>query len=121
MEGWPTTHGSRAVPETVAAEDDPPVARLRRAGFVFMGKTTTPEFGTISVTESDRLGATRNPWNPAHTPGGSSGGAGSAVAAGMAPIAHASDGGGSIRIPASCNGLVGLSPAATGSPTGSRP
>lgn len=111
VQGWPTTHGSRAVPETVAAEDDPPVARLRRAGFVFMGKTTTPEFGTISVTESDRLGATRNPWNPAHTPGGSSGGAGSAVAAGMAPIAHASDGGGSIRIPASCNGLVGLKPS----------
>jgi amidase len=76
-----------------------------------MGKTTTPEFGTISMTESERLGVTRNPWNPGHTPGGSSGGAGAAVAAGMAPIAHASDGGGSIRIPASCNGLVGLKPS----------
>ena len=88
-----------------------PVARLRAAGFVLMGKTTTPEFGTISVTESERFGATRNPWNPAFTPGGSSGGAGAAVASGMAPIAHASDGGGSIRIPASCNGLVGLKPS----------
>jgi amidase len=110
-EGWPTSHGSNGVPDTPAGSDDLPVARLRHAGFVFMGKTTTPEFGTISVTESDRLGATRNPWNPAFTPGGSSGGAGAAVAAGMAPIAHASDGGGSIRIPASCNGLVGLKPS----------
>ena len=111
VEGWPTTHGSRAVPERPETADDLPVARLRGAGFVFMGKTTTPEFGTISMTESERLGATRNPWNPDHTPGGSSGGAGAAVAAGMAPIAHASDGGGSIRIPASCNGLVGLKPS----------
>jgi amidase len=111
VQGWPTTHGSRAVPEHPETEDDPPVARLRSAGFVFMGKTTTPEFGTISMTESDRLGITRNPWNTDHTPGGSSGGAGAAVAAGMAPIAHASDGGGSIRIPASCNGLVGLKPS----------
>ncbi len=106
--GWVTTMGSNAVPAEPAAEDDLPVARLRNAGFVFMGKTTTPEFGTISMTESQRFGATRNPWNPAFTPGGSSGGAGAAVAAGMAPIAHASDGGGSIRIPASCTGLVGL-------------
>lgn len=111
VQGWPTTYGSRGVPESPEIADDPPVARLRSAGFVLMGKTTTPEFGTISVTESQRLGATRNPWNPDHTPGGSSGGAGAAVAAGMAPIAHASDGGGSIRIPASCNGLVGLKPS----------
>lgn len=108
VQGWPTTYGSRGVPETPETADDPPVARLRDAGFVLMGKTTTPEFGTISMTESERLGASRNPWNPDHTPGGSSGGAGAAVASGMAPIAHASDGGGSIRIPASCNGLVGL-------------
>ncbi len=108
VQGWPTTYGSRGVPETPEEADDPPVARLRDAGFVLMGKTTTPEFGTISMTESKRLGATHNPWNTDHTPGGSSGGAGAAVAAGMAPIAHASDGGGSIRIPASCNGLVGL-------------
>ena len=108
VEGWPTSHGSMAVPSTPEEADDLPVARLRDAGFVFMGKTTTPEFGTISMTESERHGATRNPWNTGFTPGGSSGGAGAAVAAGMAPIAHASDGGGSIRIPASCNGLVGL-------------
>ena len=109
--GWPTSQGSNGVPLTPAQEDSLPVARLRAAGFVLMGKTTTPEFGTISMTESDRFGATRNPWNPAFTPGGSSGGAGAAVASGMAPIAHGSDGGGSIRIPASCNGLVGLKPS----------
>ena len=108
VQGWPTSHGSRAVPSTPEEVDDPQVTRFRDAGFVLMGKTTTPEFGTISMTESARHGATRNPWNPEFTPGGSSGGAGAAVAAGMAPIAHASDGGGSIRIPASCNGLVGL-------------
>lgn len=111
VEGWATTYGSRATPEQPEPADDRVVARFRSAGFVLMGKTTTPEFGTVSVTESERLGATRNPWNPAFTPGGSSGGAGAAVAAGMAPVAHASDGGGSIRIPASCNGLVGLKPS----------
>ncbi len=108
VEGWPTTLGSRASSDTPKQADHPPVARLRSAGFVFSGKTTTPEFGSVSVTESERLGATRNPWNTDHTPGGSSGGAGAAVAAGMLPAAHASDGGGSIRIPSSCNGLVGL-------------
>ena len=106
--GWPTTLGSRAASDEPKVTDSLPVARLRGAGFVMAGKTTTPEFGTISCTESERLGATRNPWNPDHTPGGSSGGAGAAVASGMLPAAHASDGGGSIRIPASCNGLVGL-------------
>jgi amidase len=109
--GWPTTQGSWAASDAPAPADDPVVERLRRAGFVLMGKTTTPELGTISCTESARLGPTRNPWDPDRTPGGSSGGSGAAVAAGMAPIAHASDGGGSIRIPASCNGLVGLKPA----------
>lgn len=108
VEGWPTSYGSEGVSNDPAPIDDLPVARLRRAGFIFTGKTTTPEFGAISVTESKRLGATRNPWNTDHTPGGSSGGAAAAVASGMAPVAHASDGGGSIRIPASCTGLVGL-------------
>lgn len=106
--GWVTTHGSRATPQEPATEDELVVGRLRRAGFVLMGKTTTPEFGSISRTESSRFGVTRNPWNTDHTPGGSSGGAGAAVASGMAPVAHGSDGGGSIRIPSSCNGLVGL-------------
>ncbi|MCB1256156.1 MAG: amidase [Microthrixaceae bacterium] len=108
VKGWVTSFGSGAVPDTPAARDDLVVERFRRAGFVLMGKTTTPEFGSVSVTESERFGITRNPWNPDFTPGGSSGGAAAAVASGMAPIAHASDGGGSIRIPASCTGLVGL-------------
>lgn len=106
--GWPTTYGSRATRAEPAENDELAVARLAAAGFVLTGKTTTPEFGTISMTESERFGPTRNPWNTDHTPGGSSGGAGAAVASGMLPAAHASDGGGSIRIPASCNGLVGL-------------
>lgn len=106
--GWPTTYGSRATSAEPAESDELAVARLRAAGFVLTGKTTTPEFGTISMTESELFGPTRNPWNTDHTPGGSSGGAGAAVASGMLPAAHASDGGGSIRIPASCNGLVGL-------------
>jgi amidase len=110
VEGWPTTYGSRGAPKAVAATSDPVVGRFVDAGFVLLGKTTTPEFGTISFTESDALGITRNPWDTGHTPGGSSGGAGAAVASGMAPIAHGSDGGGSIRIPSSCNGLVGLKP-----------
>ncbi|MDJ0345412.1 amidase [Streptomyces sp. PH10-H1] len=89
---------------------DPVVRRFVDAGFVLLGKTTTSEFGSLPFTESDALGISRNPWDPDRTPGGSSSGAGAAVAAGMAPIAHAEDGGGSIRIPASCNGLVGLKP-----------
>jgi amidase len=87
------------------------VDRFVEAGFILLGMTNSPEFGTVSYTESDAHGVTRNPWNTDHTPGGSSGGAGAAVASGMAPIAHASDGGGSIRIPAACNGLVGLKPS----------
>jgi amidase len=86
------------------------VRRFTDAGFVLLGKTTTSEFGAFSFTESEALGVSRNPWDPDRTPGGSSGGSGIAVAAGMAPIAHAADGGGSIRVPASCNGLVGLKP-----------
>jgi amidase len=109
--GWPTTLGSFAADDRPASKDCHEVTRFRDAGAVLMGKTTTPEFGTVSFTESDRLGVTRNPWNPDHTPGGSSGGAAAAVASGMAPIAHGSDGGGSIRIPSSCCNLVGLKPA----------
>jgi amidase len=108
--GWPTTHGSAGAGQALAAESDPVVQRFVDAGFVLLGKTTTSEFGTVPFTESEALGISRNPWDPDRMPGGSSSGAGVAVAAGMAPIAHAEDGGGSIRVPASCNGLVGLKP-----------
>ena len=109
--GWPCTFGSLAVPHGPAPHSDPLVERFVAAGFVLLGMTASPELGTISYTESKAHGVTRNPWNPERTPGGSSGGAGAAVASGMAPIAHGSDGGGSIRIPASCCGLVGLKPS----------
>lgn len=108
--GWPTTHGSAGAGQAPAPGSDPVVQRFVDAGFVLLGKTTTSEFGTVPFTESEALGISRNPWDPDRTPGGSSSGAGAAVAAGMAPIAHGEDGGGSIRIPASCNGLVGLKP-----------
>jgi amidase len=108
--GWPTTYGSRGASTAPAVASAPVVERLREAGFVLLGKTTTSEFGAISFTESDAHGVSRNPWDPDRTPGGSSGGAAVAVAAGMAPIAHAADGGGSIRVPAACTGLVGLKP-----------
>lgn len=108
--GWPTTHGSAGADLTPAPASDPVVRRFVDAGFVLLGKTTTSEFGTVSFTESEALGISRNPWDPDRTPGGSSSGAAVAVAAGMAPVAHAADGGGSIRVPASCTGLVGLKP-----------
>jgi amidase len=108
--GWPTTHGSADASKAPAPVSDPVVQRFMDAGFVLLGKTTTSEFAAVPFTESEALGISRNPWDPGRTPGGSSSGAGVAVAAGMAPIAHATDGGGSIRIPASCTGLVGLKP-----------
>ncbi len=116
--GWPTTYGSRGASTAANTESDLVVQRFVGAGFVPLGMTNSPEFGTISYTESEAHGITRNPWDPSRTPGGSSGGAGAAVASGMAPIAHASDGGGSIRIPASCNGLVGLKPSRNRVPNG---
>ncbi|MEN9835004.1 MAG: 6-aminohexanoate-cyclic-dimer hydrolase [Pseudomonadota bacterium] len=109
--GHTVTHGSRAARSKVGRMDTAAVGLLRKAGFLFMGRTNSPEFGTLPVTENVLHGATRNPYDLTRTPGGSSGGAAAAVAAGMAPIAHASDGGGSIRIPASCCGLVGLKPS----------
>jgi amidase len=108
--GWPTTYGSLGADPAPAAVTDPVVRRFVEAGFVLLGKTTTSEFGAVPFTESEALGVSRSPWDPDRTPGGSSSGAGAAVAAGMAPVAHAEDGGGSVRIPASCNGLVGLKP-----------
>jgi amidase len=106
--GWPTTYGSHGAPDTPSLESELVVEAFVRAGFLLTGRTNTPEFGPITVTENVRYGVTRNPWDTGRTPGGSSGGAGAAVASGMFPLAHANDGGGSIRIPASCNGLVGL-------------
>ena len=115
--GWPTTYGSNGALSETAAESELVVLALQRAGFLLTGRTNTPEFGPITVTENVRYGLTRNPWNLDHTPGGSSGGAAAAVAAGMFPVAHANDGGGSIRIPASCCGLVGLKPSRGRVPT----
>ncbi len=108
--GMTTTHGSRAFVNRTAEEDAPYVRAIKAGGGVIFGKTNTPEFGLIGTTESIALGPCRNPWNLDHSTGGSSGGAAAAVAAGIVPVAQASDGGGSIRIPASCCGLVGLKP-----------
>jgi amidase len=108
--GIRTTFSCQAFADYVPAEDSALVRRIRAAGFIVLGKTNTPEFGTTVVTESSLNGICRNPWSPSHTPGGSSGGAAAAVAAGLAPLAQGGDGAGSIRIPASCCGLFGLKP-----------
>jgi amidase len=109
--GYPTTMGSRALRNFVADENALVVDRFLAAGLVIFGKTNTPEFGAKGITESELWGPCRNPWDLSRTPGGSSGGSASAVAAGIVPAAGANDGGGSIRIPAGCNGLVGLKPS----------
>ncbi|MCF6329033.1 MAG: amidase [Henriciella sp.] len=103
--------GSRALQGHIAAEDDALAASWRRMGIISLGKSTTPEEGLISSTEPLVTGATRNPWDTSRIPGGSSGGAAALVAARVVPFAHASDGGGSIRIPAACCGLFGLKPS----------
>jgi len=109
--GMPLTMGSDLFGDFVADHDAYLVRRLREAGCVIVGKTSMPEMGILPTTEPRRFGPARNPWDPTRTPGGSSGGAAAAVAAGMVPVAHGNDGGGSIRIPAACCGLVGLKPA----------
>ena len=109
--GLRTTLSSKTFANNVPTRDAAVVRRIREAGFVILGKTNTPELGSIANTESELNGACRNPWDPTRTPGGSSGGAAAAVAAGLSPIAEASDGGGSIRIPSSCCGVFGIKPS----------
>jgi aspartyl-tRNA(Asn)/glutamyl-tRNA(Gln) amidotransferase subunit A len=110
--GWPTLRGSKTVdPAGPWTDDAPAVARLRESGAVLIGKNTTPEFGWKGVTDSPLTGITRNPWDPAKTPGGSSGGGAAAVASGMCPLTLGTDGGGSIRIPCAFTGIFGLKPS----------
>ncbi|WP_415972339.1 amidase [Rhodococcus sp. 077-4] len=108
--GLPTSSGSRALTDLPMPEHATVVQRWLDAGVVIFGKTNTPEFGAKGITEPAAFGPARNPWDRTRTPGGSSGGSAAAVAAGIVPVAGANDGGGSIRIPASCCGLVGLKP-----------
>jgi len=110
--------GSRLAQGTIPQSDTELMARFRNAGLVLAGTTQTPEMGYNPTTETVAFGPTHNPWNLNHSPGGSSGGSGAAVAAGIVPMAHANDGGGSIRIPAACDGLVGLKPTRDRTPTG---
>ncbi|MGC8485626.1 MAG: amidase, partial [Candidatus Baltobacteraceae bacterium] len=111
LAGLPLTMGSRYFARYVPTEDHEFFRRVKRSGAVIFAKTTTPEFGLSPFTETALFGATRNPWDLARTPGGSSGGSAALCAAGVVPIAHGNDMGGSIRIPASCTGLFGLKPS----------
>ena len=108
QEGLPRSIGSVLFKDQAAERDGHSIGRLKGAGFVILGRTTMPEFGILPTTEPRLTGATRNPWDTSKTPGGSSGGSAAAVAAGVVPLAHGGDGGGSLRIPAACCGLVGL-------------
>ncbi|MDP4085502.1 MAG: amidase [Bacillota bacterium] len=118
VEGELLTSGSRLFKQNIAKRDSNFVARLRQAGFLFIGHTNTPEFGLKNITEPEIHGPSRNPWNLEYSPGGSSGGTAASVAAGIVPIGGASDGGGSIRIPASFTGLFGLKPTRGRTPVG---
>lgn len=118
IKGEPLTAGAKLLKSYTAKRDSNFVARLRDAGFLFLGHTNTPEYGLKNISEPELYGPTRNPWNPAYSPGGSSGGSAAAVAAGVVPVAGASDGGGSIRIPASFAGLFGLKPTRGRTPVG---
>ncbi|MFO1079249.1 MAG: amidase family protein [Reyranellaceae bacterium] len=111
VKGWPTRYGSHATDDAASVENAPIVDRFLAAGMVLLGKSTTPEFGWKALTDSPLQGTTRSPWNLAHSPGGSSGGASALTAAGVNPFNHGNDGGGSIRIPAGHTGLVGLKPS----------
>ncbi len=108
VKGWPASMGSKLTARTPVDADAPAVARLREAGAVIFAQSTSSEYGHKGVTDSPLNGISRNPWDTERTPGGSSGGAGAAVAAGLGPLAIGTDGGGSVRIPSSFNGLVGL-------------
>ena len=118
LAGMPLTAGCRFLTDFRPARDAAIVERFRRAGLVIFGKTNTPELGITPFTEPKLFGPTRNPWNLEVTAGGSSGGSAAAVAAGIVPVAHANDGGGSIRIPASCCGLFGFKPTRGRTPVG---
>ncbi len=116
--GVPMASGSAFAKDFVPDHDSELVLRHKRAGLIILGKTNTPEFGFLPTTEPHAFGPTRNPWNTNHSSGGSSGGSAAAVASGMVPFAHGADGGGSIRIPASCCGLFGLKPTRARNPLG---
>ncbi len=116
--GVPLTLGSRLLKNYIPDHDSELVTRLKRSGLVILGKTNVPEFGILPTTEPQLFGPCRNPWDKTRTPGGSSGGSAAAVASGMVPMAHANDGGGSIRIPAACCGVFGLKPTRARNPMG---
>ena len=118
LAGEPSTSGAHLLKDSVAAQTSHFAQALVEAGFIVIGQTNVPEFGFKNITEPELYGPSRNPWNPDYSPGGSSGGAAASVASGMVPVAGASDGGGSIRIPASFTGLVGLKPTRGRTPLG---